>query len=143
MQDFIAFATQNWVLFMTLLFVFTMILFEEFSRRTRGYEDIAPEQATRVINHDDAVLLDVRDDKEYRQDGHINDSIHIPLGDLQRRMEELDKYKGKPVIAYCRSGHRSRGALSMLKREGFETLYNLGGGIMAWQNANLPVSRKK
>jgi len=143
MQDFILFATQNWMLFLVLLFIATMIISDEFSRRTRGYGDIGPDQATRAMNHDDALLLDVREDSEYRNDGHIINSLHIPMGDLEGRMGELEKYKGKPIIAYCRSGHRSRSACTQLKRGGFEQVYNLGGGIMAWQSANLPVTRKK
>ena len=46
------------------------------------------------------------------------------------------------MIAYCRSGNRSNGAGSILTKHGFENVYNLGGGIVAWQKASLPVSKK-
>ena len=62
---------------------------------------------------------------------------------LPQRVAELEKLKSRPVIAYCRSGSRSGGAGSILKKNGFETVYNLGGGIMAWQNANLPLNKKQ
>ena len=87
------------------------------------------------------MFLDTREDAEYKS-GHIPEAIHIPLKQLQERVSELNKHKDCPVIAYCRSGSRSNGAGSILKKQGFETVYNLGGGITAWQNANLPLSKK-
>ncbi len=143
MKDFLAFAQHNWPLFAATAVITVMIVQNEVSRRTQGFSDLGPEAATRLLNHDDAVLLDIREDAEYRKDGRIANAVHIPLGELARRIGELEKYKGRPLIAYCRSGHRSRGACGLLRKQGFESIYNLAGGIMAWQNANLPVSKKK
>jgi len=67
--------------------------------------------------------------------------VHIPLSEFKSRLSELDKYKDKPVIAYCRSGSRSFSACKTLKKAGFETVSNLQGGIMAWQSQNMPVSK--
>ena len=88
-----------------------------------------------------AVVLDVREDKEYAG-GHIPKARHIPLGQLAGRMQELEKFKGKPILVTCRSGHRSARACGMLKKAGFETVYNQAGGILAWERANLPVTQK-
>jgi rhodanese-related sulfurtransferase len=93
-----------------------------------------------LIN-DDALVLDVREDKEWAE-GHIPNAKHIPLGQLSKRISELDKYKDKPIVVSCRSGHRSATACRTLKKDGFEQTHNLMGGIIAWENANLPVTKK-
>ena len=117
------------------------LLATEISRRLSGMKSIGPVEATQLSNRDNAIFLDIRDDGEYTG-GHIPQAIHIPLKQLPGRVAELEKHKDKPVIAYCRSGTRSNGAGSILRKNGFENVYNLGGGIAAWQNANLPLSKK-
>jgi sulfur-carrier protein adenylyltransferase/sulfurtransferase len=75
-------------------------------------------------------LVDVRQPAEYRQ-GHIPGAALIPLGELDWRLYELDR--GKPVIVYCATGVRSRAAASVLMRAKFAEVYNLEGGMDAWQ----------
>ncbi len=125
-----------------LAFVGTLgaLLFSEISRRLSGMKPVDPLQATQLSNRENAVFLDIRDDGEYKG-GHIPEAVHIPIRQLSERIAELKKHKDCPVIAYCRSGSRSNGAGSILKRNGFENVYNLSGGILAWQKASLPLSR--
>jgi len=94
-----------------------------------------------MINHDDAVIIDVRENNEY-SDGHIINSIHIPLTSLKTRLNSIEKYKSQKVIVACRSGHRSSQACATLKKEGFEQVFNLSGGVMAWESASLPLIKK-
>jgi rhodanese-related sulfurtransferase/rubrerythrin len=75
-------------------------------------------------------LIDVRQPSEYRQE-HIPGAALIPLGELDWRLYELDR--GKPVFIYCTSGVRSQAAASVLVRAGFAEVYNLEGGMDAWQ----------
>jgi sulfur-carrier protein adenylyltransferase/sulfurtransferase len=75
-------------------------------------------------------LVDVRQPAEYRQE-HIPGAALIPLGELDWRLYELDRRK--PVIVYCASGVRSRAAAAVLMRAGFAEVYNLEGGMGAWQ----------
>jgi len=125
-----------------LAFVGTLgaLFASEISRRLHGMKSVGPAQATRLSNRENAVFLDTRDERDY-SDGHIPEAIHIPLKQLPERVTELDKYKKFPIIAYCRSGNRSSSTGSILRKNGFESVYNLGGGIVAWQSANLPVSK--
>lgn len=104
-----------------------------------GVEQADTLKATRLFN-DDALILDVREDKEYAA-GHIPKAKHIPLGSLSNRIKELDKYKNKPILVTCRSGQRSARACGILKKAGFETVFNQSGGIIAWERANLPVDK--
>jgi len=117
------------------------LLASEISRRLSGMKAVDPVQATQLSNRENAIFLDIRDDGEYGG-GHIPEAIHIPIRQLPDRIAELNKHKDCPVIAYCRSGNRSNGAGSVLKKHGFENVYNLSGGIAAWQKASLPVSTK-
>ncbi|MCK4710817.1 MAG: rhodanese-like domain-containing protein [Gammaproteobacteria bacterium] len=94
-----------------------------------------------MINTDEAVLLDVREMSEVTA-GMLNEAIHIPLSGFNKRVAELDKYKDSSVLVYCRSGNRSGSVCRTLSGRGFEKVYNLSGGIMAWEDAHLPVSRK-
>lgn len=129
--------------FLILAFLGTLIalVYLEVSRRMSGMTTVGPSEATQLSNRENAVFLDIREDREY-QGGHIPEAVHIPLSKLSSRVSELDKHKQKPIVAYCRSGNRSTAAGGILKKSGFESVYNLGGGIMAWEKANLPVSTK-
>lgn len=139
--DFSTFVAQNYSLFALLGVIIVMIAVTEFRRATAGFREITPTEATRLLSHEQAVILDVREPKEHSQ-GHIVDDLFVPLAELEGRMAELDRYKEQPLIVYCRSGHRSRSACAKLAKRGFTRLYNLAGGILAWENAHLPVSRK-
>lgn len=75
-------------------------------------------------------LIDVRQPKEYQQH-HLPGAHLIPLAELANRLDEIKK--GQPLIVYCRSGVRSKAACQQLENEGFDQVYNLTGGILAWQ----------
>lgn len=117
-----------------------MLFWSAFGNRIRGIKDVDCVAATQLINHKGALVLDVREDGEYKA-GHILNSKLIPLGKLGERVGELEKYKEQPVVVVCRSGHRSGMACALLGKQGFTQAYNLAGGIMAWQKANLPVEK--
>ena len=134
------FLQDNWMLLALALASGGMLAWNFIGGSLSGVEQADTLKATRLYN-DDALVLDVREDKEYAA-GHIPKARHIPLGQLAGRLHELDKFKSKPVLVACRSGQRSARACGMLKKAGFETVYNLAGGIMAWERANLPVTKK-
>jgi len=138
----IEFVGNHPILFLAFFGTLGLLIGSEVSRRLRGVHSVGPLEATQLSNREDAVFLDIRDEGEYRG-GHIPDAVHIPLKQLPERIAELEKHKGRPVIAYCRSGSRSGAAGGILKKNGFENVYNLGVGLMAWQNANLPLSKKQ
>ena len=105
--------------------------------RLSGVKQIGPQEAVLLFNHEDALVLDVREQSEW-MDGHIAKARHIPLGKLKDHLSELEKHKGKPIIAVCRSGNRSGSACGTLRKAGFENLHNLAGGMVAWEQAGLP-----
>ena len=118
-----------------------MLLWQTFGGKFSGVKEVGTMEATQLINHRDALILDVREDKEVAA-GRIPNAKHIPLGQLSSRLQELAKYKEKPLVVSCRSGARSANACRMLAKNGFNEVYNLGGGIIAWEKANMPIERK-
>lgn len=138
---FIEFIGNHWGLALAFVGITLLIIYGEVRRRLDGTQQLGPHAATLVMNDEATVVLDVREDSEYKQ-GHIANAVHIPLGQLAQRIKELEKYRERPVIAYCRTGNRSGSAARLLHKQGFATVHNLAGGIVAWQNANLPVTKK-
>ncbi|MGC1376389.1 MAG: rhodanese-like domain-containing protein [Anaerolineales bacterium] len=83
------------------------------------------------------LVVDVRQPEEYRE-GHIAGAKLIPLGELDRRLNDLPK--GKEIVCVCASGNRSREAAKILVGAGY-TAINMNGGMSAWQRAGLPVKK--
>lgn len=135
------FVVNHWALSAAFVGVLALLIVTEVRRQMHGVPQLGPHAATQAMNAEDALVLDVREDTEYKQ-GHLANAVHIPLGQLSNRLKELEKYRDRPVLAYCRTGSRSNSAASLLRRQGFTTVSNLAGGIVAWQNANLPVTKK-
>lgn len=81
-------------------------------------------------------LVDVRQQAEWIS-GHAKSAVHIPLGEISTRMQELPD--DKPLVVICASGNRSAMAATKLAKSGFDTVYNFSGGMGAWQGAGLPV----
>lgn len=138
-SQLIEFVGNHWYLFVALavigaLLAYTLIVGE------RGSVD--PLGATELINHKEAAVIDVRAAADFAQ-GHVINAVNIPMNGFKNQLAALSKFKGKPIIVNCRSGAQSASACGHLRKEGFEEVYNLKGGIMAWQAANLPVTRKK
>jgi len=106
-----------------------------------GINRISVQEATLLINRQDAVVVDVRETAEWSA-GHIPNARHIALGHLEKHLSEIEKFKEKPVIVVCASGNRSGAGCRILKKAGFQKIHNLGGGVHAWQDAGLPVSKK-
>jgi len=117
------------------------VFFNEFRHASQNFSKLTPAGAIQLINNEDVVLLDVREPAETSV-GKIMKAIQIPVGSVGQRVGELDKHKNKNVIVYCKTGARSGLACRELNKAGFEKVYNLSGGITAWQEAHLPISRK-
>lgn len=119
-----------------------MLFWPEIMRLAGGAAtEIGTLEATRLMNQGTTLVLDVRDEKEFAE-GHLPRARHIPVRELATRLEELSKFKSKPVIVTCRSGPRAGAACRLLKKSGFTNVYQLKGGINAWQQASLPLEKK-
>jgi rhodanese-related sulfurtransferase len=117
-----------------------MLLWSFFGNRFRGVKEVDTVAALQLINHKNAIVLDVREPSEYAS-GHVLNSKLIPLGKLKERMGELEKYREHPLVVVCRSGNRSGTACYLLAKQGFAQAYNLAGGVQAWQKNKLPLEK--
>ncbi len=140
MQQLFEFASNHLYLFAALILVLVLLGQNLLSGMDRSA--VPPGKATELINREDAVVVDVRPMNDFSA-GHILHSINIPMNSFKNQLGQLEKHKDKPIVVACRSGAQSSAACKQLRKAGFEKVYNLRGGIMAWQSANLPVSRKK
>jgi rhodanese-related sulfurtransferase len=138
LNQLIEFSTRHSLLVLALVAILAMLIADTVRRKLSGVTEIEPRQATRLLNTENAIMVDFRGDKEYRG-GHIANAVL--LDNAQDIGKKLDKVRGKPLIVYCNSGQRSVGLCSKLRKQGFENVYNLKGGIMAWQKADLPVTK--
>ena len=117
-----------------------MLLWSFFGNRFRGVKEVNTTGALQLINHKNAIVLDVREPGEYAN-GHVLNAKPIPLGKLKERMGELEKYRDHPIVVVCKSGNRSGTACYLLNKAGFSEAYNLSGGVLAWQKSNMPLEK--
>ncbi len=82
------------------------------------------------------VILDVRTVSEY-ESGHLEGAINIPVEALNGRLSELNK--NDELLVYCRTGNRSTTAVGILNENGYDRIYHMDGGIVAWENAGFPT----
>ena len=137
MDRIFEFIGNNWWL-VGIWGAFLAALFWDNNRRAG--QSISTAQATRMINKEDAVVVDIREKKEFSA-GHIANAIHIPYAKLADRMGELVSHKEAPIILVCKTGQNVGMAGKMLREKGYNAV-RLSGGMMEWQTQNLPVVRK-
>lgn len=116
---------------LTLLFI--LLKYES----SKAGASVSTQQLSTLVNQEQAVVLDVRDGKDFKQ-GHIVDSVNMPFREMGDRLGEL-KDKETPVIVVCKIGQTASSASKQLKAAGFTKVYKLTGGLSEWQSANLPL----
>jgi rhodanese-related sulfurtransferase len=136
----VPFVSNNILPIAIAVFSGIMLLWSLFGNRFRGIKEVDIAAALQLINHKNAAVLDVREQSEY-ESGHVLNSKLIPLGKLKERMGEMEQYKDQPILVVCRSGNRSGTACFLLGKQGFTQVYNLAGGVQAWQKSNLPLEK--
>lgn len=136
------FIIQNWHLFVALVVIVLLLSFDSARRRFGGVKQVTASDLPRLINHEDAVVIDVRESAEYRK-GHIPGAVNVPLSQLGDDSAKLARYRksGVPVVVACQSGTRAGRAASVLRKLEFEKVYTLSGGMGGWTKENLPVEK--
>ena len=97
--------------------------------------DVTVDEALRLWQNKEAILIDVRTPAEYR-DGHIPGVANIPLDELEKRIGEIPK--DKKVVLICRTGNRSAQGTKLLRSKGFSNVYNSTSGMTSWKG---PVTK--
>ena len=136
MERVIEFMTNHWEL-VGIFAAFLAALLWDNNRRSG--QSVSPAMATTMINKENALVLDIRDSKDFAA-GHLANAVNIPYAKLAERMSELEKHKAQPIILVCKTGQTVSIAGKMLREKGFNAI-RLSGGMMEWSNQNLPVVR--
>ena len=135
MEQFFSFLGDHPILvgtFLLLLFLFFR------NERTRAGATVGTQELVRLVNKENAVVLDVRERNEFME-GHIVDALNIPYASLESRLDEISKHKEKPIVIACKMGQHSGAAGTLLQKNGFTNVTRLTGGYAEWRAQNLPV----
>lgn len=137
MLEFIA---LYWYLFVALGVILFLLVAGPVSQQMHGIKNVNVAQTVQLLNRENAVVVDVCEPKEFSA-GHVPNAINLPLGSLKDRLREIEKHKNRPIVVSCRSGNRSLKGAVLLRKHGFPTVYNLAGGLLAWERDNLPLEK--
>lgn len=133
------FITNHWQLWLAFIVILLLVFINELMTQKKKAKELSPQGAVDLINNENAVVVDLRD-KESFKNGHIIDAINCTAEDFEQA--KMNKYKNKPIILVCARGLQSPAVAAKIRTQGFQPTV-LGGGIAAWQNADLPVVKGK
>jgi rhodanese-related sulfurtransferase len=134
----VSFIVQNWYLILLAVVSGGLLLVPTLKGATGG--SLQPNDAVAKINREKAVVVDVRDAEEYVK-GHITNAKNIPLAQLDERLPQVAKNKALPVILVCDKGSRAVRAEAQAKKLGYANAQALAGGMKAWRDAGMPVTK--
>ena len=132
------FLIDNWML-ISVAFISGAMLLWPVVQGAAG-SGLSAAAAVQLINRERAVVVDVSESGEFAA-GHVGGAKNVPLSQFERRLPEVVKNKGVPLILVCPSGIRAKRALAAAKKLGYDKAQVLAGGLKAWKDANLPVEK--
>jgi rhodanese-related sulfurtransferase len=135
----VSFFIENWTLLAVALASGGMLMWPAISGGTGGGA-LSANDAVLLINREKAVVVDVCGLDEFKA-GHVAGAKSLPLGELEAGLTGVVKNKATPVILVCASGARSKRAVAIAKKLGYENAHSLAGGLGAWRAASLPVEK--
>ena len=143
MQEYIEFFQQNMILSLVWVGLLVALITTIVKSATAPYKVINVSQLTHLINRESGVVVDIRSKDEFKQ-GHITDSVHILPSDIKAgTLRGLEKHKSDPIILVCKTGHTAQESANLLVKTGFTNVSLLKNGLIAWNEANLPLIRGK
>ncbi|BBE75083.1 Rhodanese-related sulfurtransferase [Enterobacter sp. NFR05] len=143
MQEIMQFVSRHPVLCLAWVVLLGAVLFMTFKGLASKVKVITRGEATRLINKEDAVIVDLRQRDDFRK-GHIAGSVNLlPTEIKANNVGELEKHKSKPVIVVDGSGMQAQEPANALIKAGFEQVFVLKEGIAGWSGENLPLVRGK
>ncbi|RMF96334.1 MAG: rhodanese-like domain-containing protein [Candidatus Schekmanbacteria bacterium] len=122
------------------LFFILVLIVQVGCKEEAPYHNITPLQLKSMLDEDETLMLiDVRTRPEYEEGHIVGVKKLIPLDKLESRIGELEEFKNKKIVLYCRSGSRSSRAAKILLSHGFKKIYNLQGGIIAYKESGFKI----
>lgn len=137
MENLGEFIVNHWILVTAFVVLAWLVFSDSINRKLSGLQPLDATQAVTLVNQNKGKFVDVRSKDEFDKE-HIADSVNLPLASLADEAGQL-KNKSQPLVIVCASGQRARSAAKQLRKEGFEQVYVLSGGLHAWKEAKLPL----
>jgi rhodanese-related sulfurtransferase len=137
-MEFIQFLQGELLLTGTLFALIILLIVNIYSEKYRKYQVVDTNGAVSLMDDDELIILDVREEKE-RNAGFLSNDLNIPMGQVKAKMDSLDKSKN--ILVYCKSGTRSDRIADILSKNDFQKVSSLKGGFNAWLKADLPIQR--
>ena len=137
-MEFIQFLQGELLLTGTLFALITLLVVNFYSEKNRKYQVVDTNGAVSLMDDDELIIIDVREEKE-RKAGFLSNDLNIPMGQVKAKMDSLDKSKN--ILVYCKSGTRSDRIADILSKNDFQKVSSLKGGFNAWLKADLPIQR--
>ena len=137
-MEFIQFLQGELLLTGTLFALIILLIVNIYSEKYRKYQVVDTNGAVSLMDDDELIIIDVREEKE-RKAGFLNNDLNIPMGQVKAKMDSLDKSKN--ILVYCKSGTRSDRIADILSKNDFQKVSSLRGGFNAWLKADLPIQR--
>ncbi len=137
-KQLITFIMNHWQLWLAFFGVLFLMVVNEYLVKKQGPKHLSPSAAVDAINREKAAIVDMRNTEAFRQ-SHIVEAKNIPNAPL----DKLEKYKTKPFILVCDRGLQSPPLAVKLRKQGFDQVMVLTGGIAAWKAASLPLIKGK
>ncbi|MBT5560681.1 MAG: rhodanese-like domain-containing protein [Proteobacteria bacterium] len=132
------FFIENLVLFLALFIVIGLFFALPSIASIGGSSGVSALQLPQ-LQRSDHMIIDVSTNAEFNK-GHLPGALNLPLEELQKDTSKINKHKGKNLILTCANGNKSIAAGKYLKKQGFEQVHHLNGGLIAWERENLPVA---
>ena len=137
-MEFIQFLQGELLLTGTLFALIILLIVNIYSEKYRKYQVVDTNGAVSLMDDDELIIIDVREEKE-RKAGFLSNDLNIPMGQVKVKMDSLDKSKN--ILVYCKSGTRSDRIADILSKNDFQKVSSLKGGFNAWLKADLPIQR--
>jgi rhodanese-related sulfurtransferase len=120
------------ILIVLIIFLIVSIMMDKLKK----YQDLDTNKAVDLMEDSNAIILDIRTEKE-RNTGFIANDMHIPSANVKNKLTDLDK--DKKILIYCNNGSKSPHIAGLLTKNDFKNVYVLKGGMKAWLKSNLPI----
>ena len=143
MQEIMQFVGRHPILSIGWVALLGAVLFTTFKSLTSKVKVISRGEATRLINKEDAVVVDIRQRDDFRK-GHIASALNVLPNEIKaNNTGELDKHKAQPIIVVDGNGMSAQESANALMKAGFERVFVLKDGVAGWSGENLPLVRGK
>jgi rhodanese-related sulfurtransferase len=136
----VSFFIDNWMLLLVALSSGAMLMWPALATGGGGAAGVTAAEVVQLMNREKAVVVDVCAADEFAA-GHVVGAKNLPLGELEAKLTGAVKNKATPVVLVCATGARSKRAVAIAKKLGYENARSLTGGMGAWRSANLPVEK--